>query len=61
MRTLHRYMSMLEEMGIPIYTERGPYGGFSLMRGYKMPPMIFTPQEAVALVLGTQLTDQVWG
>jgi predicted DNA-binding transcriptional regulator YafY len=60
-RTLHRYMSMLEEMGIPIYTERGPYGGFSLMRGYKMPPMIFTPQEAVALVLGTQLTDQVWG
>ncbi|MBI9049854.1 MAG: YafY family transcriptional regulator [Anaerolineaceae bacterium] len=60
-RTLHRYMSMLEEMGIPIYTERGPYGGFSLMRGYKMPPLIFSPQEAIALVLGTQITDQIWG
>ena len=23
-RTLHRYMGMLDEMGIPIYTERGP-------------------------------------
>jgi predicted DNA-binding transcriptional regulator YafY len=60
-RTLHRYMSMLDEMGIPIYTERGPYGGFSLMRGYKMPPLIFSPQEAVALALGTQSTNQIWG
>jgi len=25
-RTVHRYMGMLEEMGIPIYSERGPYG-----------------------------------
>ena len=37
-RTIHRYLSMLEEMGIPIYSERGPEGGFSLLRGYKMPP-----------------------
>ncbi len=27
-RTLHRYMLMLDEMGIPIYSERGPHGGF---------------------------------
>lgn len=60
-RTLHRYMSMLEEMGIPLYTERGPYGGFSLMRGYKMPPLIFSPEEAITLVLGTQVVDQIWG
>ena len=33
-RTLHRYFGMLEEMGIPIYSERGPLGGFSLVRGY---------------------------
>jgi predicted DNA-binding transcriptional regulator YafY len=37
-RTLHRYILMLDEMGIPIYSERGRYGGFSLVRGYKMPP-----------------------
>ena len=27
-RTLHRYFNMLEEMGIPIYSERGPHGAF---------------------------------
>jgi predicted DNA-binding transcriptional regulator YafY len=60
-RTLHRYMEMLDEMGIPIYAERGPYGGFSLVRGFKMPPLIFTPEEAVAVYLGTGLVKEVWG
>jgi predicted DNA-binding transcriptional regulator YafY len=52
---------MLDEMGIPIYAERGPHGGFSLVRGYKLPPLVFTPEEAVAIVLGTSLVGQVWG
>ncbi len=60
-RTLHRYFGMLDEMGIPIYAERGPYGGFSLVRGYKLPPLIFTPEEAVALYLGTSLVSEMWG
>jgi predicted DNA-binding transcriptional regulator YafY len=60
-RTLHRYIGMLDEMGIPVYTERGPYGGFSLVRGYKLPPLIFTPEEAVAIYLGTSLVGQMWG
>jgi len=60
-RTLHRYFGMLDEMGIPIYSERGPYGGFSLVRGYKMPPLVFTPKEAVAVYLGTSLVGQMWG
>jgi predicted DNA-binding transcriptional regulator YafY len=60
-RTLHRYVEMLDEMGIPVYTERGPYGGFSLVRGYKMPPMIFSPEEAVAVCLGTSLVGDMWG
>ena len=45
-RSLHRYVNMLEEMGIPLYSERGPAGGFSLVRGYRMPPLVFTPAEA---------------
>src|SRR5512135_1364107 len=60
-RSLHRYMSMLDELGIPVYSERGPHGGFSLVRGYKIPPLVFTPEEAVAVYLGTSLVDEVWG
>jgi predicted DNA-binding transcriptional regulator YafY len=60
-RTVQRYMNMLDEMGIPIYAERGPYGGYALVRGYKMPPLLFTPEEAVAVYLGSTLLEQVWG
>ncbi len=60
-RTLHRYIGMLEEMGIPVYSERGPHGGFSLVPGYKMPPLVFTPEEAVAIYLGTGLVEEMWG
>jgi predicted DNA-binding transcriptional regulator YafY len=60
-RSLHRYMGMLEDMGIPVYAERGPYGGFSLVRGYKMPPLVFTPEEAVAVYLGASLVSELWG
>ena len=61
LRTVHRYFEMLDEMGIPVYSERGPYGGFSLVRGYKMPPLVFTLEEAVAVVLGTGLVQELWG
>jgi predicted DNA-binding transcriptional regulator YafY len=60
-RTLHRYFAALDEMGIPVYTERGRHGGFSLVRGYKMPPLVFTPQEATAIYLGAKLVDEIWG
>lgn len=51
-RTLRRYIVTLEEMGIPITTERGPHGGYALMAGFKLPPMMFTDDEALALSLG---------
>lgn len=60
-RTVHRYIGMLEEMGIPLYSERGPYGGFSLLRTYKLPPLIFTPEEATVLYMGAQLVQDIWG
>lgn len=61
LRTVHRYFEMLDEMGVPVYSERGPYGGFSLVRGYKMPPLVFTLEESVALVLGTGMVEEMWG
>jgi predicted DNA-binding transcriptional regulator YafY len=60
-RSLHRYFGMLDEMGIPIYSERGPHGGFSLLRGYKLPPLVFTPEEATAIYLGAGLVEDLWG
>lgn len=60
-RTIHRYMAMLDEMGIPLYSERGPYGGFSLVRGYRLPPLLFTAEEATVLYMGAHLVREVWG
>jgi predicted DNA-binding transcriptional regulator YafY len=51
-RTLRRYIAMLEEMGIPITAEQGRYGGYRLVPGFKLPPMMFTDEEAQALSLG---------
>jgi predicted DNA-binding transcriptional regulator YafY len=51
-RTVRRYIVMLQDMGIPVETERGPYGAYQLQRGYKLPPLMFTDAEAVALTLG---------
>jgi predicted DNA-binding transcriptional regulator YafY len=52
LRTVRRYIVMLQDMGIPVEAERGPYGAYQLQRGYKLPPLMFTDAEAVALTLG---------
>jgi predicted DNA-binding transcriptional regulator YafY len=51
-RTLRRYIVALEEIGIPITAERGRHGGYALMAGFKLPPMMFTDDEALALSVG---------
>src|SRR5215212_6801008 len=51
-RTVRRYIVMLQDMGIPVETERGPYGSYQLQRGYKLPPLMYTDSEAIALTLG---------
>lgn len=51
-RTLRRYVAILEEFGIPITAERGRYGGYALVPGFRLPPMMFTDEEALALSVG---------
>jgi predicted DNA-binding transcriptional regulator YafY len=51
-RTLRRYIAMLEDLGIPIVAERGRYGGYALVAGFKLPPLVFTNDEALALSVG---------
>lgn len=51
-RTLRRYAQHLTDLGIPIESRRGRYGGYRLAPGYKLPPLMLTDDEAVAVVLG---------
>ncbi|MCG8350290.1 MAG: YafY family transcriptional regulator [Chloroflexales bacterium] len=51
-RSVRRYIKALQDMGVPIEGERGRYGAYRLDRGFKLPPMMFTEDEAVALTLG---------
>jgi predicted DNA-binding transcriptional regulator YafY len=51
-RTVRRYAAMLREMGIPVEAEVGRYGAYSLRPGYRLPPMMFTDEEGLGLVLG---------
>ena len=51
-RTLRRYIVMLQDLGIPIETERGRNGAYVLSAGFKLPPMMFTNEEALALTVG---------
>lgn len=51
-RTVRRYAEMLREMGVPVEAERGRYGAYALRPGFKLPPLMFTDEEALALALG---------
>src|SRR6266853_872936 len=51
-RTVRRYITMLQDLGIPVEAERGRYGTYRLRPGFKLPPLMFTEDEALALTLG---------
>lgn len=51
-RTVRRYITVLEDLGVPVTTEQGRHGGYMLVPGYKLPPMMFTDEEALAVSLG---------
>lgn len=50
-RTVRRYISVLQDLGVPVEAEAGRYGGYRLRPGYKLPPMMFNEEEALALIL----------
>ncbi|MCM3701780.1 YafY family protein [Paenibacillus macerans] len=53
-RTAHRYLSELSEMGVPLYTEPGRTGGYRLLRGRMLPPVMFDEDEAFAVFFAFQ-------
>jgi predicted DNA-binding transcriptional regulator YafY len=58
-RTVRRYVATLQDMGIPVEGERGRYGAYRLRPGYKMPPLMFTDEEALGLSLGLLAARQL--
>src|SRR5687768_16722034 len=54
-RTIYRDLDVLSALGVPVYAERGRGGGIRLMPGYFLPPITFSTEEAVSLVLAVTL------
>ncbi len=50
-RAARRYVGILREAEIPIESLRGPYGGYRVGRGLRLPPLVFSATEALGLVM----------
>lgn len=50
-RAARRYVGILREAGISIASVRGPYGGYRIGRGLRLPPLMFSAAEALGLVM----------
>lgn len=55
-RTIYRDIQALSEAGVPIVGAPGV--GYSLMEGYFLPPISFTVEEAVTLLIGADFIEQ---
>jgi len=53
-RTAHRYLAELSEMGVPLYTEPGRNGGYRILNNRVLPPILFNENEAFAIFFAFQ-------
>ena len=51
-RTVRRYVDHLLDLDVPVESVRGRYGGYRLAAGYRMPPLMLSDDEALAVLLG---------
>ncbi|MBY8884033.1 YafY family transcriptional regulator [Streptomyces sp. PTM05] len=51
-RTVRRYVDQLIDLDVPVESVRGRYGGYRLAPGYRLPPLMFSDDEALAVLLG---------
>lgn len=56
LRTAYRDIKALEETGVPIISEAGV--GYSLVDGYKLPPIMFSKEEAIAFLTAEKLIEK---
>jgi predicted DNA-binding transcriptional regulator YafY len=57
LRTVYRDVKTLEEAGIPIIGEAGV--GYSIMDGYRLPPVMFTREEATAFLTAEKFVEEL--
>jgi predicted DNA-binding transcriptional regulator YafY len=58
-RTVRRYVEALQRLGIPVEGQRGVGGGYRIRPGYRLPPLMLTDDEAVAVALGVQAAGRL--
>ncbi|MGW6501868.1 helix-turn-helix transcriptional regulator [Nonomuraea angiospora] len=51
-RTVRRYVDQLIDLDVPVESVRGRYGGYRLAPGYRLPPLMLSDDEALAVLLG---------
>ena len=54
-RTVHRYILDLSDMGMPIYSEQGRNGGYTVLTSRLLPPILFTEEEVVSIFFAFNL------
>ncbi|WP_433982949.1 HTH domain-containing protein [Tunturiibacter empetritectus] len=59
LRTIQRYVVRLRDLSIPIESSRGVGGSYRLRPGFRLPPLLFTNEEAFALSLGLRALRQL--
>jgi len=57
-RTVRNYVAALADLGIPLEAERGRHGAYRLRPGYKLPPLIFSEDESLAVTLSLLLARE---
>lgn len=56
LRTVYRDVRSLEQAGVPVIGEKGL--GYSIMEGYRLPPVMFTEEEVIAFLMAEKMLEQ---
>jgi predicted DNA-binding transcriptional regulator YafY len=59
LRTVQRYITRLQDLSIPVESVRGTAGFYYLKPGFRLPPLMFTDEEAFAVALGLRALRQL--
>jgi predicted DNA-binding transcriptional regulator YafY len=60
-RTVRRYVVHLLDLDVPVESVRGRYGGYRLAPGYRLPPLMLTDDEALAVLVGLATSPRTGG